>query len=64
MTYAPFARIILRYAVGAAVMYGLIGAETGEYLAVDPDLTLMVSGAIAAVVEGVYVYAKRKGWAT
>lgn len=64
MAYAPLARIILRYLVGAAVMYGLIGAETGEYLAVDPDLTLVIGSIIGAVVEVVYAYAKRKGWAT
>ena len=64
MSYAPVARIVLRYLVGAAVMYGLIGAETGEYLAVDPDLTLVIGSVIGAVVEVVYAYAKRKGWAT
>lgn len=64
MTYAPVARIVLRYAVGAAVMYGLIGAETGEYLVVDPDLTLIVGTVIGAVVEAAYAYAKKKGWAT
>lgn len=62
--YAPIARIVLRYVVGAGVMYGLIGAETGENLAIDPDLTLILSSAIGAAIEGVYAYAKRKGWAT
>lgn len=64
MSYAPIARIVLRYIVGAAVMYGLIGAETGEYLAVDPDLTLVVGSAIGAIVEVAYAYAKKRGWAT
>lgn len=64
MTYAPIARIALRYLVGAAVMYGLIGAETGEYLAVDPDLTLVIASIIGAAVEFVYAYAKKRGWAT
>ena len=64
MSYAPSARSVLRYIVGAAVMYGLIGAETGEYLAVDPDLTLVLGSAIGAAVELAYAYAKRKGWAT
>ncbi len=64
MTYAPIARIVLRYAVGAAVMYGLIGAETGEYLVVDPDLTMIVGAAIGGIVEVAYAYAKKKGWAT
>lgn len=64
MTYAPIARIVLRYAVGAAVMYGMIGAETGEHLVVDPDLTLIVGAVIGAAVEAVYAHAKKKGWAT
>lgn len=64
MDYAPIARIVLRYIVGAGVMYGLIGADTGEYLAVDPDLTLALSSAIGVIVEGVYALARRKGWAT
>lgn len=64
MTYAPIARIVLRYVVGAAVMYGLIGAETGEYLVVDPDLAMLVGAIIGGVVEFAYAYAKKKGWAT
>ena len=64
MSYAPLARIVLRYIVGAAVMYGLIGAETGEYLAVDPDLTLVIGSIIGAAVEFAYAYAKKRGWAT
>lgn len=64
MTYAPLARIVLRYIVGAAVMYGLIGSETGEYLAVDPDLTLVIGGVIGAAVEFAYAFAKKRGWAT
>lgn len=64
MSYAPLARIVLRYIVGAAVMYGMIGAETGEYLAVDPDLTLVIGSIIGAVVEFAYAYAKKRGWAT
>jgi hypothetical protein len=30
----------------------------------DPDAVLMLSMALGAAVEGVYVFAKRKGWAT
>lgn len=64
MQYMPIARIALRYLAGALAAYGLIGAETGEYLAADPDLTLVVAGVLAAVVEGAYAYAKRRGGAT
>lgn len=59
MHYLPIARILLRYVVGALVSYGLIGAETGEFLAVDPDLALVVAGIMSAAVEGGYALAKR-----
>ena len=64
MTYLPLARIGLRYIIGALVTYGLIGSETGEYLAVDPDLALIVAAALSAVVEAGYALAKRRGGAT
>ena len=64
MTYLPIARILLRYIVGALVAYGWIGAETGEYLVVDPDLALVVAGIVSAAVEGGYALAKRHGGAT
>ena len=61
MTWAPAARIILRYLVGA----GLMGSATlGEQLAADPDLVLYGSLAIAFVIEGTYALAKRRGWTT
>lgn len=60
----PISRLILRYIVGAMVMYGLIGTETGEYLAVDPDLALIVGGILSVVVEGAYIFARKRGWAT
>lgn len=60
----PISRLILRYAIGALVMYGLIGAETGEYLAFDPDLALIIGGILTAIVEGAYAIAKKRGWAT
>jgi hypothetical protein len=60
----PISRIILRYGVGAMVAYGLIEADLGNQIAVDPDLIAMVGLGIGAMVEGGYVLAKRKGWAT
>lgn len=61
MTYAPLARILLRYAVGA----GVAGSVTmGDRLAADPDLVLYASLAIGAIVEAAYVAAKRWGWST
>ena len=61
MTYAPLARILLRYVAGA----GIMGSQAlGNQLAADPDLVLYLSLGLAAVVEAAYAYAKRKGWAT
>lgn len=59
MNYGPIARIILRYGVGA-----VIGASQAELLAGDPDVVAMVALAVGAAVEAVYVFARRKGWAT
>lgn len=59
MNYAPIARILIRYAVGVVV-----GMETANTLAGDPDIILFVSLGIGAAVEALYVLARRKGWAT
>ena len=59
MDFAPTARIILRYGIGY-----IAGAGVGDTLALDPDTVNMLALAMAAAVEGVYSYAKRKGWAT
>jgi hypothetical protein len=61
MNYAPLARIVLRYLVGAGVMGS---SQIGDALAADPDLVLYVSLGIGAAVEAGYAIAKRKGWAT
>lgn len=59
MNWAPLARIVLRYIIG-----GIVGMETGAILAGDPDVVLYVALGLGAVVEGLYAYAVRKGWAT
>lgn len=59
MNYAPFARIALRYGVGA-----VIGMAQAEALAADPDIVTAAALAIGAAVEAAYIWAKRKGWAT
>ena len=61
MQFAPLARIVLRYAVGAGIMGS---AAIGNQLAADPDLVLYVALGIGAAVEAGYAIAKRKGWAT
>jgi hypothetical protein len=57
--WAPLARIVLRYIIG-----GVLGMEAGALLAGDPDVVFYVALGIGAVVEVLYAYAKRKGWAT
>lgn len=57
MISGAVARIALRYVAGA-----LVGMEIGDQLAMDPDLVLLVAAGLAAVVEGVYAFAKRHGW--
>jgi hypothetical protein len=59
MDWAPWARIMLRYGIGY-----LAGSDIGERLALDPDAVFMLSMGLGAAVEGVYSFAKRKGWAT
>ena len=59
MTYAPIARIILRYGVGL-----ILGMEAGDILAGDPDMVLYVAMGVGAAVEVAYVIAKRRGWTT
>lgn len=63
MTFAPLARIVIRYGVGY-----FVGAELAGQLEADPDVINTVALAIAAGVgvatEGAYVLAKRWGWAT
>lgn len=59
MDYAPIARIVLRYVIGAVV-----GMAQGNMLAADPDLVTVVALGIGAGVELAYAIAKRKGWAT
>lgn len=59
MNYAPFARILIRYAVGL-----IVGADAADILAGDPDVVTITAVAMGAAVEVAYTWAKRKGWAT
>lgn len=59
MNYAPLARIIIRYIVGA-----IVGMDAGATIAGDPDMVTVVALGIGAAVEAAYALAKRKGWAT
>lgn len=63
MTYAPYARIILRYGAGL-----LLGSSVGDMLASDVDavntLSTVISLGVAAATEIAYYLAKRWGWTT
>jgi hypothetical protein len=58
------ARILARYLSGALVSYGLIPHEVGADLAVDPDVALVLGAIIGAATEGVYAFARKRGWTT
>ncbi len=57
-------RILARYLSGALVSYGVIPHEVGADLAVDPDVALVLGAIIGAATEGIYAFAKRRGWTT
>jgi hypothetical protein len=57
--YGPHARILLRIGAGF-----FLGQGSGDALAGDPDIVFITAGVIAAAVEALYEYAKRKGWPT
>ena len=59
MNYAPIARVLIRYIVGA-----VIGMDGAAILVGDPDVVTVVALGIGAAVEVAYTMAKRKGWAT
>lgn len=59
MNYAPIARIVIRYIVGA-----VIGMDAGAVLAGDPDVVTICALGIGAGVEAAYRIAKKRGWST
>lgn len=65
---APVARIALRWvagpALGLAIGDKIAGTAIGDRLASDADVVLVVALMIGAGVEGAYVLARKKGWAT
>lgn len=63
MNLAPqIARIILRYVSGALVAYGAFSPDTGEMIAADPDLALVLGTVLGAGVEAAFAVAVKKGW--
>ena len=61
---AILARLAARYLAGFLVAYGLIDHETGQQIALDPDVALALGMVLAAGAEGFYALAKRFGWDT
>ncbi len=59
--YAPLARIVLRYLVGAAFVSS---PEIGKQLAADPDVIAFVAAGIGVAVEAAYAWAKKRGGKT
>ncbi|VVT32966.1 hypothetical protein [Rhizobium sp. EC-SD404] len=59
----PAIRIALRYGVG-----GMLGLAVGDALSRDPDVVNVATVAASVVggyvIERVYVFAKKRGWAT
>lgn len=61
---AIIARIALRYAAGALVAAGYMDADLGSQIGADPDILMLVGGALGVGVELAFAFAKKRGWAT
>lgn len=57
-------RILLRYLLGYAVLYNVIPNDIAVMIRDDPEVTMMLCGAIAFAVEAITVLARRLGWKT
>ena len=58
----PISRILARYIAGALVAYGFFAP--GDAALIEPDLALAIGAVAGAAVEGLYAWAKAKGWKT
>lgn len=61
---AVAARILLRYAAGALVTAGLLDADLARQIGTDPDVLVLIGGALGLAAETTYAVAKRLGWTT
>lgn len=59
-----FIRIALRYIAGYLVFRGVLPEDIADMIASDPEIALLLGGALAGAVEGMYALAKRLGWRT
>lgn len=57
-------RIVARYISGSLMTIGLLSPDMAQQFAVDPDVALVLGAIIGAATEGVYAFAKRRGWTT
>lgn len=68
MIQSVFARIVLRYAAGALVAYGMAGPDFVDATLADPELvqavTIGLGALFAALTEWAYAIAKKRGWTT
>jgi hypothetical protein len=60
---AVIARIACRYIAGALIAKGFLDAGTGDTLASDPDILMMVGMGLGLATEGAYALARKFGWA-
>lgn len=49
-----FIRILARWVAGILLGIGLIGPDTANFLATDPDVLLIISALIGIITEGSY----------
>lgn len=61
---AVIARILLRYAAASLVTAGLLNADIGQQIGADPDILILVGGAVGLAVEMTYAVAKKLEWTT
>ena len=59
---APLSRSILRYLAGYLVLRAIIPQDMADMIANDPDLAILIGGAIATMVEGVWIIARKRKW--
>lgn len=59
-----WSRILLRYVLGYLVLYNVIPNDIAVIIQDDPEISILIGGALAAAVEAVTVVARRWGWKT
>jgi hypothetical protein len=59
---AVIARIACRYIAGALIAKGFLDAGTGDTLATDPDVLMLVGLGIGVLTELAYTVARKLGW--